>query len=337
VLHWKLDEGGGTRAADSSGQGNTGTVVNAAAGNWVAGRHGLALDITGGSPYVLGANLASPLSGDMTLSCWLTSRSSAGLALALASGAGAEWPLCEDGDLGRPGWAGAGGPATALYAPWSIHLDGKWHHAAFVREGTTYRLYVDNRYVGACGGTVVSYARALAGRNTAGTGWQGKLDDVRLYDRALSWGEVGSLYAGEGVGPLDADADGMADVWEIAHFGSISAVDGAAGFDRDGDGHNNLAEYVLGTDPLAASNALRVLITLDGGQVVVSYPTVQAAGAAYAGRTRRYDMESTSNLTVGAWQSVAGATNVPGNNEQAAYTNAFPDRVRAFRVKARLE
>ncbi|MDA0576520.1 MAG: hypothetical protein O3B24_00300 [Verrucomicrobia bacterium] len=207
VLHWKLDEGGGTQAADSSGHGNTGTVVNAAAGNWVAGRFGSALSITAGTPYVFNTNLSTTLTGDLTLSCWIFSRSTAGLALDLVSATGMEWQMREDGDLGRLGWEGAGGPATALYTTWSVHLDLKWHHVAFVREGTTYRLYVDNRYVGTSIGSVVSYRALWAGRSTGGgMGWQGEIDDVRLYNRALSWGEVGSLQSGEGLGPLAATA-----------------------------------------------------------------------------------------------------------------------------------
>ena len=47
---------------------------------------------------------------------------------------------------------------------------------------------------------------------------------------------------------LDSDSDGMPDVWEIANgFNSNNAAD--AGYDSDGDGHNNLEEYVNNTNP----------------------------------------------------------------------------------------
>ena len=47
-------------------------------------------------------------------------------------------------------------------------------------------------------------------------------------------------------GPVDADADGMADDWELLHFGPGGANPGD---DRDGDGMSNLREYRAGTNP----------------------------------------------------------------------------------------
>jgi LmbE family N-acetylglucosaminyl deacetylase len=45
----------------------------------------------------------------------------------------------------------------------------------------------------------------------------------------------------------DRDFDGLADDWEITHFGNLDAADPHA--DDDGDGRNNLAEFIAGTDP----------------------------------------------------------------------------------------
>jgi len=46
--------------------------------------------------------------------------------------------------------------------------------------------------------------------------------------------------------PLDTDADGLADAWEIAHFGNLDQIGTG---DPDGDGFNNEAEETAGTDP----------------------------------------------------------------------------------------
>ena len=49
--------------------------------------------------------------------------------------------------------------------------------------------------------------------------------------------------------PLDADADGLPDVWERRHFHTLQF---GSGDDVDGDGFDNLAEYLAGTSPVVA-------------------------------------------------------------------------------------
>ncbi|MEI6083472.1 MAG: S8 family serine peptidase, partial [Verrucomicrobiota bacterium] len=57
--------------------------------------------------------------------------------------------------------------------------------------------------------------------------------------------------------PLDADADGIPDAWELAH--GLNPHTGAdTGLDDDGDGFTNLQEYLAGTNPHAASSAFRI-------------------------------------------------------------------------------
>jgi len=52
--------------------------------------------------------------------------------------------------------------------------------------------------------------------------------------------------------PLDTDADGLPDAWEMTYFGTLAY---GAGDDPDGDGYSNLQEYIAGTNPNdAASN-----------------------------------------------------------------------------------
>ena len=66
---------------------------------------------------------------------------------------------------------------------------------------------------------------------------------------------------------IDSDADGLPDSWEIAHFGNLNQT--ATG-DPDGDGVNNLQEYLDGTDPTNAVSVLyRIALLNDGGKVVV--------------------------------------------------------------------
>src|SRR4030067_1330761 len=65
---WRFDEGTGTAAGDSSGNGNNGTVYSA---NWVLGKYGNALSFNGLNSYVgVSSGLNCPTTA-ITLFCWI--------------------------------------------------------------------------------------------------------------------------------------------------------------------------------------------------------------------------------------------------------------------------
>lgn len=67
---WRLDEGTGTSAGDSSGNGNTGTLVNGPA--WVAGQAGQALSFDGVDDYVTCGTTGMPAANaSQTISWWM--------------------------------------------------------------------------------------------------------------------------------------------------------------------------------------------------------------------------------------------------------------------------
>jgi hypothetical protein len=65
----------------------------------------------------------------------------------------------------------------------------RWSHLALVYDGKTIRRYVDGRPAG-----TRAYAGALGGGSTLriGDGYRGRLDELRLYDRALTAAEIGA-------------------------------------------------------------------------------------------------------------------------------------------------
>jgi uncharacterized repeat protein (TIGR01451 family) len=108
----------------------------------------------------------------------------------------------------------------------------------------------------------------------------------------------------------DRDWDGMADAWEIAHFGSINAPGGGPSDDPDGDGLSNLDEFRAGTDPMNAQSVLRIsAIQVASGQFRVSFPTV--AG-------KKYRVESSATLGAGSWSIVADNVAGTGDNIEIA-------------------
>ena len=76
----------------------------------------------------------------------------------------------------------------------------------------------------------------------------------------------------------DSDGDGLADTWEIAHFGNI--VDYTGTDDPDGDGANNEAEETAGTDPQLDTSWPDVDIDgLKDAWEIINFGNIAAQGA----------------------------------------------------------
>ena len=128
---------------------------------------------------------------------------------------------------------------------------GEWSHVAVTLIGTTGTLYVNGATV-ATGTITLDPSSVAPTKNYLGksqfTGdamFNGMIDDFRIYNRGLSASEVKSLAV-----PVDAVIvpGGTYEAWAAG----IPFPEGQSGGDADpdGDGVNNLMEYVLGSAPL---------------------------------------------------------------------------------------
>ncbi|MBN1673084.1 MAG: hypothetical protein JXR37_18705, partial [Kiritimatiellae bacterium] len=154
-----------------------------------------------------------------------------------------------------------------------------------------------------------------------------------LFDVSLETIE-GSLLSAD----VDPDADGMADAWEVANLADLTdPSDRSDTADPDADGLSNLEEYVAGTDPRVQGSVFSVQVRLQGGALMVSFPTVAAEGAAYAGLTRCYALEEQPIATGAAWSAVPGFEQIAGLGQRVAYTNAAPHTPHGYRARVWLE
>ena len=95
-------------------------------------------------------------------------------------------------------------------------------------------------------------------------------------------------------GDTDIEKNGLADAWEISHFGSAGNDPNA---DPDGDGASNRAEFLAGTSPVSASSAFRIigLKTDVEGRWVLEWSATPG---------KQYRVQSSSSLSGVDWTPV---------------------------------
>ena len=215
--YWKMDDGSGTTTADSSGGGNAGTLVNGP--TWTtAGKDAGAVSFDGTNDYVTMGNVTSmnALSA-MTVSAWIKS-SSAGanpseshiVNKSNCSGASTDGPFELGVSMFVTGKAqfvpyknGAGVIGNASNASITNVDDGKWHFLTGQWDGAgNVLLWVDGiletTYASSAGALNNTTKVVAVGDCAAGGGYfyHGAIDDVRVYNRALSAQEIWQLYSG---------------------------------------------------------------------------------------------------------------------------------------------
>jgi hypothetical protein len=195
---WKMDETSGTVAADSSGYGNDGTVVGGA--QWVSGYIDGALDFDGDDDYVdCGYDPIFDTAGEMTAAAWVTIRSiPTAWACVIAKGE-YSWRISNENldprfHFGITIWSASN---PSISGPTMIGYN-EWHHVAGTYDGENINVYLDGSVDATVATTShigVNSANVLIGENpeAAGRNWDGMIDDVRLYNRALSQAEIGEL------------------------------------------------------------------------------------------------------------------------------------------------
>ena len=191
----------GTTVDDLSGNGNNGTNNGATP---TIGKLGQALSFDGSSQYVALPNFnpstvfngSGPIS-DFTLSAWALGTYTSGFRPIIGDLSGSIFYLGGN-DSGTPDEVavhfGSDGYGFST-SPGYIN-DGTWHLWTVVIQGGTFQLYMDGQAVSGATGTVGTFSTTeiSIGHTQRGEYWQGKIDDVRVYDRALSASEVQDLY-----------------------------------------------------------------------------------------------------------------------------------------------
>jgi fibronectin type 3 domain-containing protein len=229
IGYWKFDEGSGTTAVDSSGNNNTGTLVNSP--TWVApGKVGPAdLLFTAANTQLVSVSDAASLdpTNGLTISAWVNAGNWSGNRRILQKGDGDnQYRLLAEGGVLKFDLSGVGTLTTTLPTA------GTWVHVAGTWNGSTMVIYFNgvSKASQAASGTNGTTSNALTigaknGSSTAGDYFQGMLDDVRVYNRGLSASEIGVVMApplGVPTGLRATPGNGQASVAWAASSGATS-------------------------------------------------------------------------------------------------------------------
>ena len=195
-----FDLGTGTTVADQSGNNNTGTLANTAWAGAGAGKFGNALSFNGTSSAVTIADSNSlDLTGGMTLEAWVkpaVTMSAYRTVVVKEQPGNLVYGLYANSDTNRPeAQVTVGGSPKPLAGTTQLPA-GSWSHLAATYDGTTERLYLNGTQIStlAISGSILTSTGNLkiGGNSIWGEWFNGLIDEVRVYNRALSAAEIGA-------------------------------------------------------------------------------------------------------------------------------------------------
>lgn len=213
VGEWNFEEGGGTLAADSSGNGYNGTITNPSfAGGVTNGSYALNCDGTTLSSIVsIPAAAFGSISNEVTVAFWaygganLPANNAPFGANNRKVAAHLPWPITGSTTTGTIYWDCSGSSRHTKVAEQAL-FKGKWNHYAFTKNANsnTNELYINGQVWGTwLNGTtnniITGITSFFIGKNVDSVAktyyYSGLIDNFQLYDNALSATEVSNLYA----------------------------------------------------------------------------------------------------------------------------------------------
>ena len=188
IAHWALDEAEGTVAYDSAGV-NDAFVVGGSAWQASGGQVDGALELDGVDGCAVAGPVLNPAGGAFSVFAWIQGGAPGQVVISQLDGA--NW-------LGLdPSWGclmteiRSSGRSGCPMQSETVVTDGEWHRIGFVWDGLYRVIYVDDIPVaedtqtgleGSIGGLRIGCGIDPA----AGTFWSGLIDDVRVYNRAVT-------------------------------------------------------------------------------------------------------------------------------------------------------
>lgn len=199
VAAYAFEQGSGVNVLDTSGYGNNGVITNA---TWAPGRYGGALKFAGNGWVTISSAPSIELGQTLTLEAWIYPDKPMydwkDVIMKQRSWStdpkyGISYYLTAASQWGPP----TGGVTTSaeqmVKGPAFLPI-GKWSHLASTYDGASVRLYLNGTLIGskAATGFVAGGSGPLriGGNGIWGEYFHGSIDEVRVYNRALTVDEI---------------------------------------------------------------------------------------------------------------------------------------------------
>ena len=206
VAHWQLNEGAGNTIKDSSGKGHDGEFGKGDP-QWVAGISGSALEFDGDDFVAIDAWITETGAADFSITAWIKTSTTSVSFITKNNGDRqldfheklfyvGDAATSEGGKTGAVEWVGHS--CDWIRGDTDV-ADGKWHHVAVTWElkGLGGHIYVDGvegvHHMGYNGGADIKGNTWQIGFTSGwpgGVDYEGVIDDIRIYDAALTADEV---------------------------------------------------------------------------------------------------------------------------------------------------
>ena len=334
VGYWKFDEGSGTTAADSSGNGYTATLVNGV--SWVAGKIGDALSANGGNQYVSIPTINLSGTSTVTVAFWANRTYSQTVESVLLedstnyNGSSTGFGFFPDDTQCNGIQAAVHGNVGYSVNCYGQPSSGVWHHLAVIYDKTQAGNNQTALYIDGVLQTPTSNLNTAQNTNSFGNnpiylfsrdGTEyfnaGEMDDLRLYNRALSAAEIQQIYQA-----------GSASLVSIAvTSANPSIVKGATQqFTATGTYNDSSTQNLTSSVTWSSTNTAAATITSGGLATGVGTGTTTIGAASGS-------INGTTNLTVTAVTAVlvsiavtpANPTITVGATQQFTATGTYSD------------
>ena len=204
LAYWKLNESSGSTAADVTGNGHDGTLVNMNDSDWVLGKYANALDFDGSNDYVAVAQDPNLETTRVSVAVWAN--------IDRFTNWDGIVEYCQDNSSDESGWYFC---TYNGHVEWNVSVNGSlcsllcypptstWTHLVGTYDGQHVRLYMNGAEVGsgvAAAGSIDWTFTPLElniGRyydDNEDVPFDGRIDDVRIYNYALSDQKVLDLF-----------------------------------------------------------------------------------------------------------------------------------------------